>query len=41
MEVSTPTVEIETTVDAQDHIIVEVINNHILSIRIKNQLMTR
>ena len=36
----TPTVEIETTVDTQNNIIVEILNNHILSIRVRNQLMT-
>jgi hypothetical protein len=36
---STPTVEIQTTVDGQNNVVVEIINNHILSIRIKNQLM--
>jgi len=36
---STPTVEIETTVNAQNYVIVEIINNHILSIYIKGPLM--
>jgi hypothetical protein len=36
---STPTVEIETTVDAQNYVIVEIIKNHILSIHIKGPLM--
>ncbi|CAF1495666.1 unnamed protein product [Rotaria magnacalcarata] len=36
---STPTVEIETTVDIQNYVIVEIINNHILSIHIKGPLM--
>lgn len=36
---STPIVEIETTVDVQDHVIVEIINNHILSLNIKGSLM--
>ncbi|CAF3978746.1 unnamed protein product, partial [Rotaria sp. Silwood1] len=37
--ISTPTVEIETTVDIQNRVIVEIVNNHILSIHIKGQLM--
>ncbi|CAF0873110.1 unnamed protein product [Rotaria sordida] len=36
--ISTPTVEIETTVDAQNHVIVEIVDNHILSIHIKGPL---
>jgi len=36
---SIPIVEIETTVDAQDHVIVEILNNHILSLHIKGPLM--
>ncbi|CAF1970324.1 unnamed protein product [Rotaria magnacalcarata] len=36
---STPTVEIETTVDIQNYVIVEIISNHILSIHIKGPLM--
>jgi len=34
-----PTVEIETTVNAQKHIIVEIIDNHILSIHTKGPLI--
>jgi hypothetical protein len=37
---STPTVEIETTIDVQNHVIVEIVNNHILSIHIQGSLMT-
>jgi hypothetical protein len=37
---STPTVEIETTVNAQNHVIVEIINKHILSISIRGSLIT-
>jgi hypothetical protein len=36
---STPIVQIETTVDAQNHVIVEIVNNHILSLHIKGQLV--
>ncbi|CAF0908675.1 unnamed protein product [Adineta steineri] len=36
---SNPTVEIETNPDIQEHIIVEIIENHILSIHIKGPLM--
>ncbi|CAF3510298.1 unnamed protein product [Rotaria socialis] len=36
---STPTVEIETTVDIQKYVIVEIINNHVLSIHIKGPVM--
>jgi hypothetical protein len=33
-----PTVELETTVNAQKHIVVEILDNHILSIHIKGSL---
>jgi hypothetical protein len=36
---STPTVEIETTADAQNYVIVKIVNRHILSINIKGPLM--
>ncbi|CAF2569439.1 unnamed protein product [Rotaria sp. Silwood2] len=37
--ISTPTVEIETNADIQNRVIVEIINNHILSIHIKGPFM--
>ncbi|CAM4866699.1 unnamed protein product [Rotaria socialis] len=36
---SLPTVDIETTVNAQKYIIVEIVDNHILSIRVKSALV--
>jgi hypothetical protein len=36
---STPTVEIETTVDAQNYVIVQIVNKHILSIYINDSLI--
>jgi hypothetical protein len=36
---SSPSVEIETTVDAQNHIVTEILNNHTLSIHVKGPLV--
>lgn len=37
--ISMPIVEIETTVDTQNYVIVEIVNDHILSFHINNSLM--